>query len=68
MCRFDVNPGEGFAFVQTVNMKAKHSLDVRLIDAIKHITDFSFTRQHTGALCIQHSPTAAVRSTNTAFE
>ena len=40
------------------------------VDAIKHITDdrFSFRRQRTGALCIQHSPTAAAHSTNTALE
>ena len=42
----------------------------RWTDAIKHITDdnFSFRRQCTGALCIQHSPTAAALSTNIAFE
>ena len=41
------------------------------VDAIKHITDDNFFlsgRQHTGALCVQHSPTAAALSTNTAFE
>ena len=42
------------------------------VDAIiKHITVHNFFlsgRQRTGALCIQHSPTAAALSTNTAFE
>jgi len=38
------------------------------VDTIKHITDdnFSFRNslQHTGALCVQHSPPAAALSTN----
>jgi len=41
------------------------------VDAIKHITDdviFLSGRQRTGALYMLHSPTAAVLSTNTAFE
>jgi len=40
------------------------------VDAIKHITDdnFSFWTERTGELCVQHSPTAAELSTNTAFE
>jgi len=40
------------------------------VDAIKHITDdnFSSGKQRTGAVCMQHSPTAAALSTNTAFE
>jgi len=34
------------------------------------VTDDNFLlgRQRTGALCVQHSPTAAALSTNTAFE
>jgi len=46
-------------------------LSQQMSDAIKHITDDNFClsgRQHTGALCMQHSVTAAVLSTNTAFE
>jgi len=41
------------------------------VDTIKHITDdviFLSGRQRTGALYMLHSPTAAVLSTNTAFE
>jgi len=41
------------------------------VDAIiKHTTDDHFLsgRQYTGTLCVQHSPTAAALSTNTAFE
>jgi len=40
------------------------------VDATKHITyvNFSFRKQRTSALGIQHSPIAAVLSTNTAFE
>jgi len=37
------------------------------VDAIKHITDDNFSFRKT-ALCVQHSPTAAALSTNTAFE
>jgi len=37
------------------------------VDAIKHITDDSFSFRKT-AHCVQHSPTAAALSTNTAFE
>jgi len=33
-----------------------------------HMTIFLSGRQRTGALCVQHSPTAAALSTNTAFE
>jgi len=32
------------------------------------MTIFLTGRQRTGALCVQHSPTAAVLLTNTAFE
>jgi len=38
-----------------------------MLNAIKHITDdnfFNSGRQHTGAMCVQHSPTAAVLSTS----
>ena len=38
-----------------------------MLDAVKHITDgifFLSERQHTGALCVQHSPTAAALSTS----
>jgi len=40
------------------------------VDSIKHITDdnLSFMKTASGALCMQHSPTAAPLSTNTAFE
>jgi len=40
------------------------------VNTIKHITDDIFLsgRQRTGVLCVQHSPTAAALSTNTAFE
>jgi len=41
------------------------------VDAVKHITDdhFSFNKTvHWCIVCVQHSPTAAVLSTNTAFE
>jgi len=40
------------------------------VDDIKHSTDDNFLlgRQRTGALCVQHSRTVAVLSTNTAFE
>ena len=40
------------------------------VDAIKHMTDDIFLsgRQRTGALCMQHSPTAVALSTNTRFE
>jgi len=41
----------------------------KMLDAMKHITDYNFflsERQHTGALCVQHSPTAPALST-TAF-
>jgi len=37
------------------------------VDAIKHITDDNFSFRKT-AHCMQHSPTAAALSTNTAFE
>ena len=37
------------------------------VDAIKHSTDDNFSLKKT-ALCVQHSPTAAALSTNTAFE
>jgi len=37
------------------------------VDAIKHITDDNFSLRKT-AHCVQHSPTAAALSTNTAFE
>jgi len=46
-------------------------LTQQMLDTIKHITGDNFFlsgRQRTGALCVQHSPTAAVLSTNTAFE
>jgi len=46
-------------------------LSQQMSDAIEHITDDNFClsgRQRTGALCMQHSVTAAVLSTNTAFE
>jgi len=39
-----------------------------MLNAIKHTTDdkffFNSGRQHIGALCVQHSPTAAVLSTS----
>jgi len=37
------------------------------VDTVKHITDDNFSFRKT-AYCMQHSPTAAVLSTNTAFE
>jgi len=36
-------------------------------EAIRHITDDNFSFRET-ALCVKHSPTAAVISNNTAFE
>jgi len=40
------------------------------VDAIKHITDDNLFSgiQRSGALCVQHSPTAAALSTDTAFK
>jgi len=37
------------------------------VDAIRHITDDNISFRKT-AMCVQHSPTAAALSTNTAFE
>jgi len=38
------------------------------VDAIKHSTDDNYFSFRKTAMCVQHSPTAAAFSTNTAYE